>query len=291
MITSISLFGLSEGFAQEMDCKTESRLYDIRVDSEGYFSPGVGIDKNLTITGRVLDEDCTVISNAKIVAELLRSTNTFSKTVNSSNDGSFEIILDTAGNVGHHEEYQLYITTIKEDEVVRKLIQEVRFYDIHRFPITEEGKTATVEISPNQGSQINSFAFDKNSKKISLEVEHFDNEAGQFLVAIPSNLISGEITVIKDGYPVFTLTQENLHDNDYGPEMDPENGDIRHSYSLRGKIIENYTQISYNFIPKKTSEIEIIGTTAIPEFQAVSIVILAVSIFPIILARNKLILR
>lgn len=288
VIFIFSFFLIPQISAQEQNCNEESLLYDIDVNSEGFFSPAVDIHKDLIVTGKILDGDCKGISNAKIIAEIKRGSDFFSKTVNSNDDGSFRISLETSGLVNHHETYLLYITTVYQGEVNRSQFGNIEFFDIQRFIVTEDGKTAIVEISPSPGSTIASFDFDKDTKKISLELEHFENESGQFRIAIPHNLLSGDITVIRDGGLVFTLTQENLIGDDVVPNTDFKDTDNRFSYSLRGRLIENYTSIIYNFIPQETSKLEIVGTTAIPEFGIIATMILASSVLPIALLRKQL---
>lgn len=286
LVIWFSIITITPAFSQEQSCDSDSHLYNVILESDGYFSPNLGTDQDLTITGDVLDKDCNGISKIKIIAELKRGETTFSKTVNSNDDGSFEIILETAGKVSHHNDFQLYLTAVY-GEPFRLHVADVTFFDIQRFAVTEEDQTAVVEISQSYGSRVVSFDFDKDSKKISLELVHFDSEAAQFLVAIPANLLSGDITVLREGQPAFILTENNLYDNDYGPRMDPENNDIRHSHSLRGKIVEDYSTIDYNFIPYETHTIEIVGSKVIPEFHPVIIFVLSISMICMILA-NKI---
>ncbi len=107
-----------------------------------------------------------------------------------------------------------------------------------------------------------SMDFDQPNKKMVVEADT-DDEQKFFTIEFPYRLLNGELAVLVNGETNDYVSIHKQHDG----------------YSIKIRADSAHTTV------------EVIGTTAIPEFETIVMMILAASIIPIILTRNKLILR
>ena len=110
---------------------------------------------------------------------------------------------------------------------------------------------------------VDDMVFDQQGKSLKILTNNPTNDNVRFEISIPHEFLSGDMTTLLDEKLRSDIEQRNIL-----------------GYSI--------TVLS---LPPGNHTVEIVGTSAIPEFQTITMVILAASIVPIILARNKLILR
>lgn len=105
---------------------------------------------------------------------------------------------------------------------------------------------------------INDFEFNKDEKRLTLFLETgtLDNLSE---IQIPKNLINGNFTFFLDGKQIFPTIQSN----------------------------ERITFITIEFSGNKTSQLDIIGTTYLPEFSQITMLILATSIIGTFFVKRK----
>lgn len=114
------------------------------------------------------------------------------------------------------------------------------------YAVNAEDQDFTVDIASN--SEVDSFEFNQEEKKVAFVVDGDDGSAGFAEVTIPKNLLSGEITVFVD--------ENVIAANDVVLESNTET--------------EITLEINYHH---SIHQVEIMGTNVVPEFPIVALVI------------------
>ncbi len=120
-----------------------------------------------------------------------------------------------------------------------------------KIPVTVKGK-CSIPLSMN---------FDQSKKTMTVELDTSDAKK-QFEIHFPHRLLDGELTVLING------------------DVDFDN------YSIDKRHDEAIVQVGAD---SDFTTVEIIGTSAIPEFQTIVMMIMVISMLPIILLRKQLI--
>ena len=123
-------------------------------------------------------------------------------------------------------------------------------WDDEKIPVTVKGE-CSVPLSMN---------FDQPNKTMTIELDTSDAKK-RFGIHFPHNLLDGELTVLVNGDVLF--------DN----------------YSINKRHDETMVRVDAN---SDFTTVEIIGTSAIPEFQTIVMLILMISVLPVILLRKRL---
>ena len=138
------------------------------------------------------------------------------------------------------------------------------------FTIFEEGEEFVISFDDYATSKflIKDVEFSKEEKRLSIMLEHPFPIVNGMDVLVPHKLLDGGYTVFVDG--------EQL---DYDAPVNSQNKVYVNNF-------EGYADIGYNIVGKRTHQVDIYGTTAIPEFKTIAM-ILAVSILPIIFVSRR----
>ena len=139
------------------------------------------------------------------------------------------------------------------------------FVEDEKFPITFDKEYFLTHT-------IIAVIFNQEDKHLSVEFEEIQPKP-DFDVIIPHKLLNGNYTVF-------------LNDRLLDPNVDPN--DSQHVHISKW---EGFTRIDINTDGVGIYKLDVYGTSTIPEFGMYAIIILVLSIVPIILAKNKLILR
>jgi hypothetical protein len=146
-------------------------------------------------------------------------------------------------------------------------------------PLTQQlvrwnDKTFVIEISSL--TKISSFNFDQPNKTISFDV----NEDDQFItLVIPLELLWNPYRVY---WYEKQIKQESLTNDTNEIDLD-ENQILKHEFLANG------THIWLNFRPQSAGNIQIIGTTVIPEFPILPPLIIGIAFIVLLQLKNKLI--
>ena len=122
-----------------------------------------------------------------------------------------------------------------------------------QIPVTVKGE-CSIPLSMN---------FDQPNKTMTIELDTSDAKK-RFGIHFPHKLLDGELTVLVNG------------------DVDFDNFSINKKHDetiVRVDAISNYTTV------------EIIGTSAIPEFQTITMLVLLFSMLPVILLRNRIMIK
>ena len=133
--------------------------------------------------------------------------------------------------------------------------------NIKNFTIVEEGKKFVIPVDGNYFIPQN-VTFDKENKTLTLELDT-DEPFRQVEFSIPTELLDGDFVVYVNGIE----RDGNIKKYDGYTRFSPWPGEDDHTI------------------------IEVIGTSAIPEFQTVVMFVLLLSMLPVILLRKQLILK
>ncbi|MCV0413220.1 PEFG-CTERM sorting domain-containing protein [Nitrosarchaeum sp.] len=165
--------------------------------------------------------------------------------------------------------------TITEKGFYKLVVEDQKRRNVHIFPlnhdtkkiITAEGKDFEITFGhpTREGIEfsIHNMVFDQQGKSLTAFVENPAEDNVRFDIKIPHEFLDGNMTTIVDG---------NIRTD------------------IEQKHILGYSS-TFFLLPAGNHTVQIIGTSAIPEFESIVLVILAVSILPIVLTRNKSLLK
>ncbi len=128
--------------------------------------------------------------------------------------------------------------------------------------IKANGKDFDVQIASNSTS-ITNVNYDEQSKKLSFTVAGDAGTKGVTEITIPKSLLNGDFTVMLDGQ---AMAQSDV--------VEIANADV-----------ETTLEINYHH---STHQIDIIGTSAVPEFNSLALIVLVASISTMIGFSNKI---
>ena len=175
----------------------------------------------------------------------------FEKTITTDEYGDFAYPF----SISHDGFYKLVLND-KEDK------QQVRIFPFNfdtTRTIHEEGRDFEIDFGPPHESgisfSIHDIQFDKHAKSLTVYLENPEDRQVRGDIKIPHELLNGNMTAIMDDT-------------------------VRSDFRI--KDISDYSWTIFKMSPGNHT-LQITGTTAIPEFQTIAAMILAVSIVPILL--------
>ncbi len=186
-----------------------------------------------------------------------------------------------SGNMVHHQS----ITTdelgnfedsftIMESGFYKLVLQDKDYKQIRYFPknfdtvktITAEGKDFELKFGFQDDGimfNIDDIKFDQNAKSLKIIANNPTHKDVRFQVLIPHEFLNGNMTTMLDG------------------SLRPD---------ISQKHILGYSNTVFS-LPPGNHTVQIVGTSAIPEFQTIAVLVLASAVIPIILLRKQVMLR
>jgi hypothetical protein len=249
---------------------------------------------DVLVKGQVMTDDCQPLSGINIVGDFYgHPTPLIRSSTVSDSSGYFSVHFQTYPQLKIDTQYFITLRGEYANKTYTWNDDYVFLDDVKKFPFEIDGKSSTAEVMiRNEGSRVVSFELDKDSKKITIVLESNGEGQDNYQIAIPSDLVSGDMIVRKVGSlenPLM-LTEKVPFDSVSGPVIDPEN-DIRHSYFLSASKHDGFAMMGYSDEFDGRATIEVTGTSVIPEFDSVISFVTAVAITSAILAakqfRNK----
>lgn len=234
----------------------------------GAIAPG---DK-ITVKGQMIENGDMPVGNLNVTGYFIEdpTPKIISHAVTDKN-GNFEIEFQTwpqmkvnkGCEITLYANYDGFTSTWKQDEI--------RTGDIKRFTFFEDGKNSTSTIISQYGLPVYSFTLDKDTKTLTF-VGNVTDTRGYYTIMVPSDLLSGNMTIRNDKNQSVLVTPERFTGGGYGISGAMNNGTA---------IIYYQTN---NLGPIK---LEITGTTVIPEFPYAMPILLVSIVSMIIFYRIK----
>lgn len=231
--------------------------YTVMTPFEVQFKPGFMTEQPIDFSGHTAYNGCgTTIPNVPIKAEIKRydlrhsqwmETLDTKETISDEN-GDYSFHFDPIGLRTGYYTVQITATYPGVDQTVSTEPPQ----NIKDFTITEEGKDFTVTVNGYYFIP-QSVTFDKEKKTLTLELDTSDSFR-QVDFDIPTELLDGDFTVLVNGVE----RDANIHKMDGYTHFIPWPGEDDHT------------------------TIEVIGTSAVPEFGILAPIVLTMSIIPII---------
>ncbi|MCA9820703.1 MAG: PEFG-CTERM sorting domain-containing protein [Nitrosarchaeum sp.] len=242
--------------------KTREPLYTVFAPRETDFGSGFPTEQPIEVTGKTAYNGCgTTLPNVPITAEIKRydlqhrrwMETLVTQESMSDENGEYYFHFDPLGLRPGYYEIQL----TPEYEGIEQTVGTVFPNNIKNFTIIEEGKKFQI---PVDGYYFipEKIVFDKERKTLTIDLDTAE-PFRQVGFSIPSELLDGDFTVFVNGIE----RDGNIRKTDGYTHFSPWPGEDDHT------------------------TIQVVGTTAIPEFQTVATMILAASILPIMLLRKK----
>jgi predicted secreted protein with PEFG-CTERM motif len=128
--------------------------------------------------------------------------------------------------------------------------------------VRAEGHDFDVKIASNSTS-VNNLNFDEQNKKLSFTVQGDPGTKGVTEVTIPKSLLSGDLTVMIDGQ---AMAQSDVVETDN---------------------TDNETTLELNY-HHSTHQIDIVGTSAVPEFGTLASIVLVASVLSVVVLSSKI---
>jgi len=243
--------------------KPRAPAYGVFAPFRYEFEPGFPLDQQINITARTTYNGCgPPLPNIPIKAELKRydmqrgewAETLATKETTSDKDGFFNIFFEPVG--ARPGSYTVLLTGQYEG---KDHITGIEFpHNTKNYTITAEGKDFHVYVDAWTAIPLG-IEFDQQNKKLVLDVDTSDSYK-RAEIFIPHELLDGEFTFFVNGVQRTDI------------ETHKEAG---------------YSYISPGIVTDKT-KIEIIGTTAIPEFPVTALVLIASIIASLIVTRTKI---
>lgn len=243
---------------------------------------------DIIVTGQALTDDCLPLSGVKIIGDFYGyPTPLIRSSAVTDEQGNFTVHFQTYPRLQTNTQYFMTLKAEYSNNTYTWNDDSVVLDDVKKFPFEVEGITSRAEVMANQEGKVVSLTLDENLKKMTVIVESQRNEQAQYSIAIPSELLSGDVIIQKDGGEPLTLIGDQYFADQYGPEMDPANGDIRHSYSLSAYKGDGLMVVGYVNLAGGRTTIDITGTSVIPEFGTISLLVTVVAMISAALVAAK----
>lgn len=234
---------------------------------------------DIIVEGQALTDDCLPLSGVRIVGDFYGyPTPLIRSSAITDEQGNFTVHFQTYPLLQTNTQYLITLKAEYSNNTYTWNDDYVFLDDVKKFPFEANGITSRAEVMANQEGKVVSLTLDKDLKKMTVTVESQRNDQAQYSVAIPSELLSGDVIIQKDGGEPLTLIGSQYFADQHGPEMDPANGDIRHSYSLSAYKGDGFMMVGYVNLAGGRTTIDITGTSVIPEFGTISLLVTAVAI-------------
>lgn len=134
---------------------------------------------------------------------------------------------------------------------------EIILWDIKHFTFNVENKTSMANVLVDYGYQVDSLTLDKESKTLSFAGRATNNQ-GTFTISIPHDLIGGDLVVLKDGKQIAKMSSD----------QNSASGEKIYMFGTDA----GYTVIQYMPGQAEKVNLQIMGTTVIPEFSLAGII-------------------
>jgi hypothetical protein len=230
---------------------------------------------DIIVKGQALTDDCFPLKDVRIVGDFFGyPTPLIRSSAITDEQGSFTVHFQTYPRLQTNTQYFMTLKAEYSNNTYTWNDDYVFLDDVKKFPFEVDGITSRAEVMANQEGKVVSLTLDEGLKKITVVVESQRNEQAQYSIAIPSELLSGDVIIQKDGGEPLTLIGGQYFADQYGPEMDPANDDTRHSYSLSAYKGDGLMVVGYVNLAGGRTTIDITGTSVIPEFGTISLLVL-----------------
>ncbi len=259
-------------------------FYNIREPNGSIFSKANNdvryiLGDDIIVEGQALTDDCLPLVGVRIVGDFYGyPTPLIRSSAITDEQGNFTVHFQTYPLLQTNTQYFITLKAEYSNNTYTWNDDYVFLDDVKKFPFEANGITSRAEVMANQEGKVVSLTLDKDLKKMTVTVESQRNDQAQYSIAIPSELLSGDVIIQKDGGEPLTLIGSQYFADQYGPEMDPANGDIRHSYSLSAYKGDGFMMVGYVNLAGGRTTIDITGTSVIPEFGTISLLVTAVAI-------------
>jgi len=225
------------------------------------FGFGFPTENPINITAKTVYNQCgNILSGVNVKAELKKydfATGQWIQTLETQNtvsdeNGEFSFFFEPLGL--QPGSFSVLLTSTDDKTESERGIQFPS--NIKDYVVFAERENFTISVDAGY-SIPKDLIFDKENKKITIDIDTSDS-LKQVSILVPHELLNGKYTVFENG------VEQNLVD--YG----------------RYSEINGYSEFR-PWIDSDHTRVEIVGTTVIPEFQSVAVIVLIASILPIIL--------
>ncbi|MGI0093771.1 MAG: hypothetical protein ACREA8_06680 [Nitrosotalea sp.] len=263
-------------------------FYNVQEGAAGFNSPlGFAPGQDIVITGRAQSDNCIPLVGVNVTGQLVSMPSPIirGKSVSDA-DGNFKISLQTYPQM---DSFRSYIVQLRAEYGNKSY----NWQDPHQFMMRNilgyafyaDGKNSTAQIQADQGTSVTSLTFDKDSKRLTMIGTNNPNNQGQFTIIIPSELVSGDLFVHTGDNATLSVGGKDNWSDTYGPVLGPD--DPRHAYGLEVSKNDGYSKVFYYTLTPGQKEIQVLGTTALPEFPFAQIVLVVSVVSSIIFYKMK----
>ncbi len=242
---------------------------------------------DIVVRGQVMTDDCQPLGGIVITGDfyahptpLIRASSV------SDSSGNFTIHFQTYPLLHTDPQYTIRLKGEYSNTTFTWVDNYVSLENVKKFSFEIDGKESRADVKANEEGNVISLTLDKDLKKLTVVVESQRNEQAQYTIAVPSELLSGDIIILKDGEEPLVLGNQSFAGYS-GPEMDPVN-DPRHSYSLSAWKGDSLMTVDFVNLAGGQTTLEITGTSVIPEFGTIILTVLAFSIVFVLITTNRL---
>lgn len=237
------------------------------------------VGDEIVLSGHALTDDCFPLGGLNVVGELYDlPTPLIRSTAITDENGNFTLRFQTFPRMHPDTQYFLTLRGQYSNSTYTWTDHYVSLDQIIRYPFEVDNKSSTAEVMSNQEGKLVSLSLDKQYKEITAIVESQKYVEAQYNIAIPSELLSGDIVILKDGGEPLVLIGDQYFADSSGPELDPANNDIRHSYYLNAFKAEGVMVVGFTNLAGGRTTIEITGTSVIPEYGAITALVSAIAL-------------
>ena len=225
---------------------------------------------NIIVKGQTLNDACLPLGGVEVTGDLAGSASPIIRDhAISDENGNFTIHFQTYPQM-KFDSYTITLKATHNGTELKWYDTDVRLENIQRFTFYADGKNSTADVKADPGTHITSLSLDKDSKKLVFVGTNDPSNQGQFTILIPSELLSGDILVQSSEGATVLVSGNNTWADTYGPVFDEVN-DPRHTYGLNVGKNPGFTNVFYYTLTPGEKKLEIIGTTAIPEFPSLTL--------------------
>jgi hypothetical protein len=252
-------------------------FHDIKVARTNMFStpnrPTFSPGEDIVLTGRALSDDCLPLSGIEITGSFFGLPTPIILSKDTTDDaGNFILHFQTYPQLqyGFYEinaEADYLNQTFSTARTEYRNMMAAHLADIQKFEFEVNGKRATAETMSSGAGRVVSLDLDSNSKTLSVVLEGKPRSRVQYELALPSELISGDMVVSINGSEEIRFPETWGDASYYGPDVEQEGGYLGPSYTL---LANRYGtgDAYFSFVSDEggRTQIEILGTNVVPEF-------------------------
>lgn len=252
-------------------------------NSDNDFKFSLGDD--IVITGQTLTDDCIPISSVNVTGDFLGYPTPLIRSSAISNEhGNFTLHFQTHPLLQTDMQYYINLRGNYSNNTYSWTNDYVSLDDITKFPFKVNGFESSAEVKSDHGEVI-SMTLNEEAKKIVIILQSERNQQAQYDIAIPSELLSGDIIIQKDGGMPLVLIGNEYFADMAGPVNPP---DSRHSYYLHAHKRDGMMAVGFVDIEGSRTTIEVTGTSVIPEFGSFAALLMAAGIVGALVLMRRL---